>query len=130
MVDLKEIVDKTVLSVIPVNSSLEVIVEGESSLFVGQEESWRVVCENILDNALRYAETYIKIVLTEDSLSFQNDGEHLTSEVKSTMFKAYEKGTDGGFGMGLSIVQRVVSAYGYTVYAENTKDGVIIRIDK
>lgn len=130
MVDLKDIVEKTLVSVIPHNSKLEIIVEAETSLFVGQEESWRVVCENILDNALRYAETYIKVTLTEDSLSFENDGESLTSDVKNTMFKAYEKGTDGGFGMGLSIVHRVVTAYGYTVYAENTKDGVIIRIDK
>ena len=46
------------------------------------------------------------------------------------MFKAYEKGSDGGFGMGLSIVHRVVTAYDATVYAENTADGVIIRIEK
>lgn len=130
MVDLKDVIEKTLVSVIPLNSTLEIIVEAETSLFVGQEESWRVACENILDNALRYAQTYIKITLTEDSLSFENDGESLTSEVKNTMFKAYEKGTDGGFGMGLSIVHRVVTAYGYSVYAENTKDGVIIRIDK
>lgn len=129
-VDLEEIVNKTLVSIIPVNSELEIIVDSEPSMFVGEEESWRVVCENILDNALRYAQTYIKITLKEDYISFENDGESLTEEVISTMFKPYEKGTDGGFGMGLSIVFRVVSAYGYNVYAENTKDGVIIRIDK
>ncbi len=130
MVDLKDIVEKTLVSVVPMNSELEIIVNAEPAMFIGEEESWRVVCENILDNALRYAQTYIKITLTENSLSFENDGESLTSEVKSTMFKAYEKGTDGGFGMGLSIVHRVVNAYDCTVYAENTKDGVMIRIDK
>lgn len=129
-VDLKEIVEKTLVSVIPINTELEIIVNVESSEFIGEEESWRVVCENILDNALRYAQTYIKITLKENSLTFENDGQPLTSEVRSTMFKAYEKGTDGGFGMGLSIVNRVVTAYGYEVYAENTKNGVMIRIDK
>ena len=64
---------------------------------------------------------YIKITLTKDSLSIENDGISLTQEVKATMFKAYEKGTDGGFGMGLSIVYRVTEAYGYEVYAENEK---------
>ena len=110
--------------------SIKVITDINSSMFKGEEESWRVVCENILDNAFRYADSYIKITLDKDSLSFENDGRHLTEDVKKTMFKAYEKGSDGGFGMGLSIVHRVVLAYGYSVYAENTQDGVLVRIDK
>lgn len=129
-VDLKEVVEKTLLSLKVVQPNIEIITDLTSSLFDGEEESWRVVCENILDNAFRYAESYIKITLTKDYLSFENDGIALTPKVKQTMFKAYEKGSDGGFGMGLSIVNRVVLAYGYDVYAENTKDGVLIRIDK
>ncbi|NLY62641.1 MAG: HAMP domain-containing histidine kinase [Erysipelothrix sp.] len=127
---LKEIIEKTIMSVIPISSNLEVITELEDVMFVGEEESWRVVCENILDNALRYAQTYIKIELSENKLTISNDGIHLTDAVKQTMFKPYEKGTDGGFGMGLSIVLRVVGAYGYVVDAENTEDGVMITIEK
>lgn len=129
-VDLKLVLEKTLLSLRVVRPEIEIITELESSIFKGEEESWRVVCENILDNAFRYAETYIKITLTKEYLSFENDGISLSEKVKSTMFKAYEKGSDGGFGMGLSIVNRVVLAYGYVVYAENSEDGVIIRIDK
>lgn len=127
---LKEIIEKTIMSVIPISSNLEVITELEDVMFVGEEESWRVVCENILDNAIRYAQTYIKIELSENKLTISNDGIHLTDAVKQTMFKPYEKGTDGGFGMGLSIVLRVVGAYGYVVDAENTEDGVMITIEK
>ena len=129
-VDLKIILEKTLLSLLVVKPEIEIITDIESSIFKGEEESWRVVCENILDNAFRYAKTYIKITLTKDYLSFENDGIPLSEKVKATMFKAYEKGSDGGFGMGLSIVNRVVLAYGYQVYAENSEDGVIVRIDK
>ncbi|NLC55086.1 MAG: HAMP domain-containing histidine kinase [Erysipelothrix sp.] len=129
-IDLKAVLEKTLLSVRVVRPEINIITQLESSIFKGEEESWRVVCENILDNAFRYAKTYIKITLTQDYLSFENDGIPLTSEVIETMFKAYEKGSDGGFGMGLSIVHRVVEAYGYDVYAENTQDGVIVKINK
>ena len=129
-IDLKDVLEKTLLSIKVTRPEIEIISELESSIFKGEEESWRVVCENILDNALRYAKSYIKITLTKDSLSIENDGIPLTQEVKATMFKAYEKGTDGGFGMGLSIVHRVIEAYGYEVYAENSEDGVIIVIEK
>lgn len=129
-VDLKVVLEKTLLSLRVVRPDIEIITNIQSSTFKGEEESWRVVCENILDNAFRYADTFIKITLDKDSLSFENDGDHLSEEVKATMFKAYEKGSDGGFGMGLSIVHRVVTAYDATVYAENTADGVIIRIEK
>lgn len=129
-IDLENVVKKSILSIIPVRPDIEIISELQPAIFKGEEESWRVVCENILDNALRYAKTYIKIILDDNSLSFENDGEQLSSSEIKTMFKPYEKGSDGGFGMGLSIVNRVVSAYGYQVYAQNTKNGVIIKIEK
>ena len=46
----------------------------------------------------------------------------------STLFHRYEKGTDGQFGLGLSIVHRVVTTYGYRVAAENLTEGVCFRI--
>ena len=39
-----------------------------------------------------------------------------------------KKGTDGQFGLGLSIVHRVVTTYGYRVAAENLTEGVCFRI--
>ncbi|NLC34360.1 MAG: HAMP domain-containing histidine kinase [Erysipelothrix sp.] len=129
-INLKDIVDKTIMSIMPINANVEIINETEDAFFVGEEESWRVVCENILDNALRYAQTYIKVELSEDHLRISNDGTHLSEKVRDTMFKPYEKGTDGGYGMGLSIVLKVVSAYGYTIDAVNTNDGVAIEIHK
>ena len=44
------------------------------------------------------------------------------------LFSPYEKGTEGQFGLGLSIVYKVVSTYGYHVEAENLQDAVRFRI--
>ena len=45
-----------------------------------------------------------------------------------SLFKPFEKGQGGNFGIGLSIVHKVTSANGYVVTGENTSDGVIFRI--
>ena len=46
------------------------------------------------------------------------------------LFKPYEMGKGGKFGLGLSIVAKVVSANGYEVVGENMAEGVIFRIYK
>ena len=46
------------------------------------------------------------------------------------LFRPYEKGTDGQFGLGLSIVYRVCMTYGYHVEADNLTDGVCFVIWK
>lgn len=129
VVNMKEIIEKTLLSIKVIRPEVHITPDLKDVEFVGNEEPWRVVIENILDNALRYAKSEINIVLKKDYLSIENDGSTLTSEWKEKMFKPYEKGSDGEFGLGLSIVYKVVDAYGYTIYGENTEVGVIFVIE-
>lgn len=100
----------------------------EKVYFHGEEEPWRVVVENLLDNALRYAKSLVKITLKDDLLEIYNDGELMSKERIDKLFKPYEKGTGGKFGLGLSIVKKVVETYGYNVTGENMNDGVIFRV--
>lgn len=44
------------------------------------------------------------------------------------MFRPYEKGEGGRFGLGLSIVSKVAKANKYKVKGYNTEDGVCFRI--
>lgn len=97
-------------------------------LFHGEEEPWRVVVENLIDNALRYAKRTVKVTLAEDLLEVYNDGESIEKDRLDKLFKPYEKGTKGKFGLGLSIVKRVCDTYGYAVTGENLADGVVFRI--
>ena len=96
--------------------------------FHGEEEAWRTVVENLLDNSLRYAKSKISIVLTDNLLEISNDGELMPKDRLEKLFKPYEKGTKGNFGLGLSIVKRVCDTYGYSVVGENKDDGVVFRI--
>ena len=65
---------------------------------------------------------------TRPFLEIYNDGELMSKERIDKLFKPYEKGTGGKFGLGLSIVKKVVETYGYNVTGENMNDGVIFRV--
>lgn len=100
----------------------------EDVYFHGEEEAWRTAIENLLDNGLRYAKTKVSILLSDNLLEVSNDGELMPKDRLEKLFKPYEKGNKGNFGLGLSIVKRVCDTYGYNVVGENKDDGVVFRI--
>lgn len=129
--DMNEVIEKAILSLKVVKPEIELISKAEEEVyFHGDEEPWRITVENLIDNALRYARSQIIVELHQDELCIINDGSHIDEDRMETLFHPYEKGTDGQFGLGLSIVYRVCTTYGYHVQAENLKDGVCFRIWK
>lgn len=129
--NMKEIVEKVIQSTKVIKPEIQILTELEEVYFNGLAEPWRVVIENIIENALRYAKTTIDIHLNEENgLTIANDGPCMNEERLKVLFKPYEKGQGGKFGLGLSIVAKVVNANNYEVHGENTADGVIFRIYK
>jgi len=127
-INMTDIVKKAILSVKVIRPEIQMETYLDPVIYIGSEEPWRVVIENLLDNALRYAKSKIIIRLTASELSVFNDGPQLSDDRMHKLFKAYEKGTDGQFGLGLAIVYKVVSAYGFGIMAENIGEGVTFRI--
>ncbi len=127
--EMTPVIQKAILAASVIRSDVKIITElDEDVFFHGEEEPWRVVIENLLDNALRYASSRIVITLQDGLLEVYNDGENLEADRLDKLFKPYEKGTKGKFGLGLSIVKKVVETYGYNVTGENLADGVVFRI--
>ncbi len=83
----------------------------------GDEEKWRVLIENILDNNLRYAYSCVQISLAMDkeedeiTIRFCNDGPKMEPHVLEQVFQPFKKGQDGKYGLGLHIAQRIVKMY-------------------
>ncbi len=128
--DMVEVINKVILSMEVLKSDVNITTVLHPVKFHGEEEPWRIVIENLLDNSIRYAKSEIVITLNEDELEISNDGPLLSKERQEKLFRPYEKGTDGKFGLGLSIVYRVCTTYGYRVSAENLEEGVLFRIKK
>ena len=98
--------------------------------FKGYKENFYTVVDNILDNAKRYAKTKIKIVLRENRLRIYNDGEHIDEQFLNGLFKPYEKGSKGEFGLGMSIVKKTLDFFDYNLKVVNEEVGVSFIITK
>lgn len=129
---MKDVIETVILNIKVIKPDIEIITNlpDEEVFFDGLEEPWRVTVENILENALRYAKSKIEITLQNQELSIFNDGPCIAEDRLKVLFKPYEKGQGGNFGLGLSIVAKVVHSNHYKVSGENTSDGVIFRITK
>lgn len=129
--NMQEIVETVVQNTKFIKPEITIQTDLEEVWFDGLAEPWRVAVENILENALRYAKTTIDIHLSEEEgLTIANDGPCMDEDRIKVLFKPYEKGQGGKFGLGLSIVSKVVNANHYEVCGENTADGVVFRINK
>ena len=128
---MHEVIDKALLSLKVIRPDISFSRDLDRSVrFHGDEDPWRIVVENLVDNALRYARTTVSIELSPGELKVINDGSQIDKERIDKLFRPYEKGTDGQFGLGLSIVYKIVTTYGYHIVAENLSDGVCFRIWK
>ncbi len=126
--NMKEVVEQVVLNSAVIDPDIRLITDVEEVFFDGLLEGWRVAIENIMENAFRYAKTYIKIVVRENDIRIYNDGPKMPEDRIETLFKPYEKGEGGRFGLGLSIVSKVTKTNHYIVKGYNTDDGVCFRI--
>ena len=129
-IELKPLIVKIVEQFQSLNTHIDFVEEVDDVCFVGEEEHWRVAIENIVENALRYSKNTIKIILKDNYLEIYNDGEAIDEEEITCMFKPYVKGIKGQFGLGLSIVYKITSMYGFDVSAHNKDNGVSFIIKK
>lgn len=98
----------------------------------GDREQWKIVFENLIDNSIRYADKRISISLKKaDKILFKihNDGPPIEDELLENLFKKFNKGYKGQFGLGLAIAHRIVSNHDSTIYARNTDNGVLFSIE-
>ncbi len=126
--NMKDVVEEVVLNSAVLKPDIQIITEVDEVFFDGLLEAWRVVIENIMENAFRYAKSYIKIEVHEDVLKISNDGQKMPEDRVESLFRPYEKGEGGRFGLGLSIVSKVVKTNKYRVKGYNTDDGVCFEI--
>ncbi|HET7657169.1 MAG TPA: HAMP domain-containing sensor histidine kinase, partial [Bacillales bacterium] len=102
-------------------------IEGKETVFVVDREQWQVLIENLLENALRYAESEICIGASENRdsavLEVYNDGETIPEEERNHLFDPFFKGAKGKFGLGLAIVKRIAELHDGEIKVECEEGG-------
>ena len=127
---MKELIEHIVFQLTAMHSQIEILTDLQDSSFKGKDDYWRICIENIIENAARYVHHEIKIILKDQYLEIFNDGEPIDNSNPESLFQPYEIGHKGQFGLGLSIVYKTVTMYGYKVEAVNRVDGVSFIIQK
>ncbi|MDY0074584.1 MAG: HAMP domain-containing sensor histidine kinase [Acholeplasmataceae bacterium] len=108
---------------------IEIETELDDSTYFGVKENFYTAFTNIIDNALRYAKSKIIITLKNKKLTFYNDGEPINDKFIDHVFRPYEKGQNGQFGLGMSIVQKTCAHFNLVLKVENASDGVLFTIE-
>lgn len=98
--------------------------------YLGTNDLWESIIDNILSNFIRYADTKIEITITEDEIILYNDGEKIEEDLLENIFMPYKKGVKGEFGLGLSIVKKSLDLLGYKIIITNKEKGVEFKIIK
>jgi len=110
-------------------TNIEFILDLDDSTYYAVKENLYTAFNNIVDNALRYAKTKIVITMKNRKLTFFNDGEPISQKFIDELFKPYEKGQKGQFGLGMSIVQKTCAHFNLLLKVENVKQGVMFTIE-
>ncbi len=97
---------------------LELDIEPDIVLEIDKNDATRFV-DNLITNAIKYnkQEGLLKIILTKDSLSVIDTGIGIPKKDLDTIvcrFKRANK-SEGGFGIGLDIVNQIVESYGFVL---------------
>lgn len=86
-------------------------VEGTDCAILGDEDEWRQIFINLLDNAIKYGSSYtiIHVEITKSTITVNNASEPVPEQIVAHVFDpfVYTKGT-GSSGLGLMIVKQLV----------------------
>lgn len=121
---------------------LELSMDFDEYMFVGNEDMIKQMCLNLIDNAIKFAyektELYINVSQDDEYVIFEveNESDHLNDEEIQKIFNKFYRVENSkyieGNGIGLSIVKKIVELHDgdINVISNNNKVRFIIRLAK
>lgn len=134
--DVREIVDDAVISLAPVfaRNGIELHVMKEDSRLIANcdENQLRKAFTNLLSNALRHAESFVKFSCKTESgkiiIVVSDDGGGINEEDLPCVFERFYTGRKGNTGIGLALTKEIIKLHGGEITALNDEKGAVFRI--
>ena len=94
----------------------------------------KMLINNLLSNSIKYSKpnTKIRLLLKNRSFSIQDEGIGIAEDKLDAIFTRFVRANSyaGGFGVGLSIVESIVSEYNFTIDIDSKENvGTTVKID-
>ena len=100
-----------------ISTQLELVPE--KMLEIDPNDGVRLI-DNLLSNAIKYnkAKGTLTVILTDESLRIIDTGIGIDPKDLKDIFKRFKRAnkSEGGFGIGLDIVNQVVNSYGFDLH--------------
>ncbi|NPB06941.1 MAG: HAMP domain-containing protein [Aquificae bacterium] len=109
------------------SAGLTLELKGDRELYADRG-MLKEVFYNLLNNSLEHGAKRVKITVTDDRLLYEDDGKGLTEEELEHLFEPYFSKNPKGFGIGMSIVKRVVEEHGWRVRALPSDKGFKLEV--
>lgn len=108
------------------SKKVQIHLVSEAFEFMIDEAKLSMLFGNLINNAIKYSHpnSTIEICLKEGIFSIQDNGIGIEEEKLSKIYEKYNRETDyaGGFGIGLSIVQKIAQEYDIGLAVNSQKD--------
>lgn len=126
--DISTVLQRSVLYYKELSESkkIDIILDTQPFDFKIDETKLSMLFGNLISNAIKYSmpNSTIKISLKKGIFTIQDKGIGIAQEKLSKIFERYNRQTDyaGGFGVGLSIVQKISQEYGIRVEVSSEQE--------
>ena len=123
--DLSLLIKEQVESLSPQikQKKINIILDLQSTLYKIKQEDFERLFLNLLNNAIKYnkIDGKISIFLKNNTLSIEDSGIGINKDKIKDIFKRYYRATSeqGGFGIGLSIVERICEEYNINIQVKS-----------
>jgi signal transduction histidine kinase len=123
-IDLAALVENCWGTVETTNASLVVEIDSETSI-QGDASRLKQVFENLMRNAVEHGGPDVTVTVGEldDGFYVADDGPGIPEEDRSQIFDAGYSTANAGTGFGLSIVDQIVGAHGWSIQVSESEAG-------
>ena len=125
-VDMQNVVKESVafFSILAERKRIDVSLRTFPCIVEADPHHLALLVKNLLDNALKYTRSggSVEILLQDCRLTIADTGCGIPPDKLQTIFKRFhrENSVEGGFGIGLSIVERICHIYGFDIDVAST----------
>lgn len=110
------------------NAGINIEVKGEKTV-IGDEGILKEVFFNLINNSIENGAKSIRIELNQEKLIYEDDGKGISPEEAKHIFEPYFSKNPKGFGIGMSMVKKIVEEHGWSVKVFPSQKGFHLEID-